>query len=221
MYRFLISVALAITLLAISVSTSLAQTPPPTPTPVPQDLALFGFPTVAVSQTVQPDQSVTLTTGGQSVTIPAGAYSVPVRFDFLTGDNAAWQRTLSETSDTIVASLAFRVANTATNNLIGRSSKPLVYKYEGPLITKKAEIYATSATTPPKLLELPAENNLIAGKTISRTFSGSGVGWFISVPNESNSEKPNIAITVAFGIAGALSMLVIGFFGSRMIRRKR
>lgn len=218
MSRFLISATLAITLFAIGISPSLAQTPPPTSTPPPQDLALFGFPTVAISQTVQPDQSVTLTTGGQSLTIPAGAYAVPVRFDFLTGDNAKWQKTLDDSSDTVVTNFAFRVTDIATNKLIGRSDKPLGYRYDGPLITKDAKIHATSATTPPKLLELPSENNLIAGKTISRSFSGSGVGWFISVPNESPGSSS--ALTLVIAIGGGLVLLVAGIVGARMLRRK-
>lgn len=217
MSRFLVSVTMAVALLAAGISYSFAQTP--TPTPAPQNLALYGFPTVVASQTIQPDQTVTITAGDQSVTIPAGAYAVPVRFDLLVGDNADWQKILNR-SDTVVATFAFRVTDLATNNLIGRATKPLTYRYDGPLITKDAKIYATSATTPPRLLELPSENNLIAGRTISRTFSGSGAGWFVTVPNESAPES-STAMTLLLAIGGGIVLLVAGMLGARMIKKRR
>lgn len=219
MSRFLVSIAFAASLLGVWTSFSYAQTPAPSPTAAPQDLALFGYPTVAASQTVQPDQSVTLTTGGQSVTIPAGAYSVPVRFDLLVGDNSTWQKTLEDSSDTVVATFAFRVTDVSNNKLIGRASKPLQYKYTSPLVTKDTEIYATSATTPPKLLELSAENNVIEGQTISRTFNGSGVGWFVTVPGESKSETSGL-MTIVVAIVGGLVLLIAGIIGARMIKKK-
>lgn len=220
MSRFLISIAFAASLLGVWTSSSYAQTPPPSPTAVPQDLALFGYPTVAASQTVQPDQSVTLTTGGQSVTIPVGAYSVPVRFDLLVGDNSTWQKTLEDSSDKVVATFAFRVTDISTNKLIGRASKPLQYKYTSPLVTKETGIYATSATTPPKLLALTPENNVIEGQTISRNFNGSGVGWFVTVPDESSSKESSGALTIVVAIVGGLVLLVVGIIVSRMIKKR-
>ncbi len=219
MVRFLISFILATAIFSILISSSMAQSPAPSPTSVPQDLALFGFPTVAASQTVQPNQSVTLTSGGQSVTIPVGAYSVPVRFDLLVSDNLEWQKTLEDSSDKVVATFAFRVRDAATNNLIGRASKPLQYRFTSPLVSKDTQIYATSATTPPRLRLMEPDGNVLEGQTISRTFNGSGVGWFVTVPDDSPKESSGM-LTVVVAIVGGLVLLIAGIIGARMFKKK-
>lgn len=221
MSRFLVSAVLAAIIFSVWTAPSTAQTPPPSPTPAPQDLAKFGFPIVAASQTIQPDQSVTLTSGGQSITIPAGAYLVPVKFDFLVGDNAEWQKILDSSSEKIVATFAFRVTDVATDRLIGRANtgKGVQYRYTSPLVTGDTRIYRTSATKPPIFEKMEAAGNTIEGQTVARTFNGSGVGWFVTVPDESPTESSGM-LTIVVAIVGGLVLLMAGIIGARLFRKK-
>ncbi len=156
---------------------------PPTATPAPApDLTQFGFPPVAAPRPVQPNESATITVGSQSVTITPGSFANPVRFDFLTGDNAFWQRQLNDPTRTAIATFAFRVTDLTTSQLVGRPNNPLQWSFTAPRLSTAATVYAVSATTPPTLATLPPPPVLFSGQTLSSGLPLTIRGWFVTVP---------------------------------------
>jgi hypothetical protein len=140
------------------------------------DFTMFGFPTVAASMDVTPDQAVTLTAGPQSVAIMAGTFDHPVTFDLLTGTPAAWQSQVS--GRTVRAAFAFRVTDKTTKAIVGMFKQPVLYTYSGTDAQSTDAILNTSATTPP-MITANATPITFDGK-VHHSFGGAGVGWLVA-----------------------------------------
>ncbi len=167
------------------------------------DMTKFGYPTVAKSMDLTPDQAATITAGARSVAIKAGTFDVPVTFDLLTADPSTWKDKVQ--GRTIHDAFAFRVTNTATKAIIGAFKQPVVYTYTDASATSTDAILNTTAANPPVIAPNPAPITFVAGK-VSHPFTGAGVGWLlVSAPTSSAATTTGGTTAVATGTGGATS----------------
>ncbi len=193
--------------------------PSPTPTPAPgPDLALFGYPTIGGTQTLVANAAGVVTAGPQSATIAANSYSVPVKFDLLVGDNANWQRLLNNPAETVIATFAYRVTNTANGQLIARGNTGALYKLTDPRVNANTSIYVTTAANPAGITKLAATGNTLDGTTISRSFGSNAVGWFVTIPAAQVPPTGDVMLSTTqllAMIAGGMALMAIGWFAIR------
>jgi len=86
------------------------------------DLTKFGY-KVAKSMDVNPDQTVTITDGDQSVLIKPGSFDNPVTFELLTGDPGTWKDAVKDR--TVRAAFAFRITDKPRRRSSGWRKFPL------------------------------------------------------------------------------------------------
>lgn len=174
-------VVLGISLLAVSNLTAVGAQGPP-------DMTKYGYPTVAQSMDLAPDQAATITAGNRSVAIKAGTFDVPVTFDLLTADPGTWKALVQDR--TIRDAFAFRVTDKATKAIIGTFKQPVVYTYTDASVTSTDAILNTTAANPQVITPNPAPITFAAGKA-SHPFTGAGVGWlFVSAPTTGAATTP-------------------------------
>lgn len=139
------------------------------------DFTKFGYPTVAKSMDLTPDQAATITAGDQSVAIKAGTFDGPVTFDLLTSDASAWKDQVKDR--TVRAAFAFRVTDKTTKAILGSFKQPVTYTYSGKDAQSSDAILNTSAATPPVITANPTPITF-DGK-VNHPFGGAGVGWLV------------------------------------------
>lgn len=153
----------------------------------PPDFTKFGYPTVAKSMDIAPDQMVTVTAGDQSVTIRPGTFDVPVTFDLLTSDPATWKDQVKDR--TVRAAFAFRVTDKNTKAIIGQFKQPVMYSYSGAGAQGSDAILNTSAATPPAIT--PNATPITFDGKVNHPFGGAGVGWLVvSAPSGTGTAAP-------------------------------
>lgn len=166
----------------------------------PPDMTKFGYPTVAKSMDLTPDQAATITAGERSVAIKAGTFDVPVTFDLLTADPNTWKDKVQ--GRTIHDAFAFRVTDKATKAIIGAFKQPVVYTYTDTDVTSTDAILNTTAANPPVITPNPAPITFAAGMA-SHPFTGAGVGWLlVSAPTSGAATTTGGTTAVATGTGG-------------------
>ncbi|MCA1670205.1 MAG: hypothetical protein LC793_23040 [Thermomicrobia bacterium] len=167
------------------------------------DMTKFGYPTVAKSMDLTPDQAATITAGDRSVAIKAGTFDVPVTFDLLTADPSTWKDKVQ--GRTIRDAFAFRVTDKATKAIIGTFKQPVVYTYTDASVTGTDAILNTTAATPPVIAPNPVPITFAAGKA-SHPFTGAGVGWLlVAAPTSGAATTTGGTTAAATGTGGATS----------------
>jgi len=167
------------------------------------DMTKFGYPTVAKSMDLTPNQAATITAGERSIAIKAGTFDVPVTFDLLTADPSTWKDKVQ--GRTIHDAFAFRVTDKATQAIIGTFKQPVVYTYTDTSVTSTDTILNTTAATPPVIAPNPVPITFAAGKA-SHPFTGAGVGWLlVSAPTSGAATTTGGTTAVATGTGGATS----------------
>lgn len=161
------------------------------------DFTKFGFPTVAKSMDISPDQAVTITAGDQSVAIKAGTFDGPVTFDLLTSEPSAWKDLVKDR--TVRAAFAFRVTDKATKAIIPTFKQPVAYSYSGKDAQSTDAILNVTAATPPAITANPAAITF-DGK-VNHPFGGAGVGWLV-VSAPTNAAAGTSAAPAATGTGG-------------------
>lgn len=167
----------------------------------PPDMSKYGYPTVAKSMDLAPDQAATITAGNRSVAIKAGTFDVPVTFDLLTADPSTWKSLVQ--GRTIRDAFAFRVTDKATKAIIGTFKQPVVYTYTDASVTSTDAILNTTAANPQVITPNPAPITFAAGAA-SHPFTGAGVGWLlVSAPASGAATTTSGTTAVATGTGGA------------------
>ena len=169
----------------------------------PPDFTKFGYPTVAKSMDITPDQAVTITADERSIAIKAGTFDAPVTFDLLTSDPNTWKGMVQ--GRTVRDAFAFRVTDKATKALVATFKQPVVYTYTDSDVQSTDTILNTSAANPPVITPNPAPITFAAGM-VSHSFGGAGVGWLLvsASPGAAGSAAPSGGTTaVATGTGGA------------------
>jgi len=139
------------------------------------DLTKFGY-KVAKSMDVNPDQTVTITDGDQSVLIKPGSFDNPVTFELLTGDPGTWKDAVKDR--TVRAAFAFRITDKTTKALVGMAKVPVVYSYSGKDAKADDAIFNTPPSSPPAAT-LNATPATFADGKVMHPFGGAGVGWLV------------------------------------------
>ena len=169
----------------------------------PPDFTKFGYPTVAKSMDITPDQAVTITADERSIAIKAGTFDAPVTFDLLTGDPNIWKGMVQ--GRTVRDAFAFRVTDKATKALVAAFKQPVVYTYTDSDVQSTDTILNTTAANPPVITPNATPITFAAG-TVSHSFGGAGVGWLLvsAAPNAAGAAAPSGGTTaVATGTGGA------------------
>ena len=170
------------------------------------DFTQYGFPTVISSQTVTATTAITLTAGPYTIVIPDNAFSTDVQFDVLTGDPSSFTAPSGEVP---VMAFAFKVTDTATNELIGSFDNPVMLIAQGPNIVAESKYY--NVATDGTLTENSTGLTVKAGM-LTHPIAGAGVGWAITSPqgNTGGLGTPEAASLAAAGgkkIGGTVSVL--------------
>jgi hypothetical protein len=162
------------------------------------DFTKFGYPTVAKSMDLNPDQAATITAGDQSVAIKAGTFDNPVTFDLLTSEPSAWKDLVKDR--TVRAAFAFRVTDKNTKALIAQFKQPVQYSYAGKDAAATDVILNTTAANPP-VITVNGTPPTFDGK-VNHAFGGAGVGWLVAsaVTNQA-AGSPAAAGTAPAGTA--------------------
>ncbi len=156
----------------------------------PPDFTKFGYPTVAKSMDVAPDQAAMITAGDQSVAIKAGTFDSPVTFDLLTSEPSAWKDLVKDR--TVRAAFAFRVTDKATKAIVGAFKQPVVYSYSGKDAQSTDAILNVTAASPATITPNPAP--ITFDSKVNHPFGGAGVGWLVvSAPTSGAASAPAAA----------------------------
>lgn len=170
------------------------------------DLTKFGY-KVAKSMDVNPDQTVTITDGDQSVLIKPGTFDNPVTFDLLTGDPGTWKDAVKDR--TVRAAFAFRITDKTTKALIAMAKIPVVYSYSGKDAKADDAIFNTPPASPPAAT-LNATPATFADGKVMHSFGGAGVGWLVvSAPTTGATGAAPVAATASTAAPAAATSLTI------------
>lgn len=179
----------------------------------PPDLSKFGYPTVAKSMDVAPDQAVTITADDRSIAIKAGTFDAPVTFDLLTADPKTWSDKAQ--GRTVRDAFAFRVTDKATKALVATFKQPVVYTYTDSDVKSTDAILNTTAANPP-VVTLNATPITFADGKVSHSFAGAGVGWLLvsAAPNAAaGTSAPAAAAPSAAAPSGGTTAAATGTGG--------
>jgi len=125
--------------------------------------------------------------GMATVTIPKGAFSVPVKFQVLASRNSAWDNKVSS-SQKVVANFAYRVIDTNNGKLVKQFQKPVTYSVNDPMITSDSIYWATTPKSNPKIINAN-KATMISNHTLSHPQPVATVGWIITTPRSDLSSN--------------------------------
>ncbi len=178
------------------------------------DFTQHGFPQVVASTTLAMGAAGSLSYGGMTVQIPAGAFDCAVKFELLQGPIATFQ---APAGQNVIADFAFRVIETATGRLIGTFQKPVTFTLQSSAVSHRSIYYNVSTSGMLTPNPVPAT---ISGTTLSHPIPVAMVGWAVTSPAASvaGATTPSTGIPVLpFAAAG---ILAIGG-GVLLLRRAR
>ena len=196
---------------AVTTPTSALPAPPAVP-----DFTQHGFPNVVARTTLAAGAAGSLSYGGMSVEIPAGAFSSPVQFDLLEGPTANLQKA-APAGQTVIADFAFKVVDQTTGALVGAFQKPVLFTLKSSAVSPKSVYYNV---TPAGTLAVNPVAATISGETLTHPIPVAMVGWAITAPAASvpGATSPTTGIPVLPFAAAGLA-LIVG--GSLLLRRAR
>lgn len=156
------------------------------------DLTKYGYPDVLATLFLVPGQSASITvpdqyaqgkaSGSMTISIPANAFSDPVRFELLAAPNSDWQSDVAPDL-VVVANFAYRVTDLATGQPVESFSAPLTYSVTDPMITADSVYWATTASSPIKLIDAN-KTSKISGDTLVHATPVASVGWIVTTPKQ-------------------------------------
>jgi len=167
-------------------------------------LSRYGYPYVVGTLDLQAGAGGTLTvpdqyTGGKpaagsaTITIPAGEFSVPVKFEVLAAANMNWDNKVAP-NQKVVANFAYRVINEDNGQLIEKFARPVTYTVQDPMITGHSVYWATTESSPPKIINANKATT-IAGHTLTHPQPVASVGWIITTPKKDLSSSTSVSMT--------------------------
>ena len=109
------------------------------------DWSTMGFSTVLGSMNLSPGQASTVTAGPYTFQVPAGAFTVPVRFEVLSQSPGAWTAKVPSGMKPVLA-FALKVTNQNTGQLIGSFDKIVPMTVKDPGLTAQSMYYNISAS---------------------------------------------------------------------------
>jgi len=156
----------------------------------PEGLMKYGYPHVLKVVNFKPGHAVSVKVpdaytmgkpyGYETISIPADAFTMPVKFEILAGTNSAWDKEVPSKLK-VVANFAYLVIDPATGAIVKKFNKPAMYSVTDSMITKDSIYWATTAANPPKLINANKASR-INGTTLSHATPVAAVGWIITTP---------------------------------------
>lgn len=156
----------------------------------PEGLMSYGYPHVLKVINFKPGHAVTVKVpdaytrgkpyGYETISLPANAFTMPVKFEVLAGSNQAWDKKVPSNLK-VVANFAYLVINPATGAIVKKFNKPAMYSVTDSMITKDSIYWATTQKSPPKLINANKASK-ITGHTLMHGTPVSFVGWIITTP---------------------------------------
>lgn len=156
-------------------SASAAQATPTTPA----GFAAYGFPTVSATLKFKPGLAATMTSGQLTVQIPANAFTEPVTFQLLEGDQSYWQRYVPA-GQKVITDFAFRVLD-SSGALVANFNKPVLVVLTNPQVSATTVYENATATKPPQVVENPVPSQ-IQDHVLKHSVSAAAVGWVVANP---------------------------------------
>ncbi len=195
--RILIAVGLLAALLIATVTgTAGAQQMGAAP-----DLGNFGYTGVVASEQLQPGQAATVGSGQIQAEVPADAFTGPVLFEILQGDNSTFQP-FAPAGETVAVNFAFRVTSLETGQLVGMFGAPVTAVVTDPSITQQSGYFNVKPTSPIQVEKNPVPPT-ISGNVLTHPNKGAPVGWVIL-----NPASGTLADTGGF--VSPMTMLLLG-----------
>jgi hypothetical protein len=191
-----------------------AVTSPTASLPMVPDFTQHGFPQVVASTSLAMGAAGSVSYGGMTVQIPAGAFNCAVKFELLQGPVSGFQ---APAGQNVIADFAFQVIDTATGRLIGKFQKPVTFTLQNNSVSPKSIYYNVSTSGMLTPNPVPAT---ISGTTLTHAIPVAMVGWVVTSPATSvaGATTPNTGIPLLpFAVAG---FLAIGG-GVLLLRRAR
>jgi hypothetical protein len=163
----------------------------------PEGLMKYGFTHVLKTINFKPGHAVTATVpdayfmgkpyGYATISIPADAFTMPVKFQILTGSNSYWDKYVASNLK-VVANFAYLVTDVSTGAVVTKFNKPAMYSVKDSMITKDSIYWAVTASRPPKIINANGATK-INGMGLMHPTSVSSVGWIITTPKSEISMK--------------------------------
>ncbi|HVA37218.1 MAG TPA: hypothetical protein VNJ51_06365 [Candidatus Dormibacteraeota bacterium] len=164
------------------------------------DLAQYGYRHVLATVHLQPGQTARITVpdaysagkamGYATITVPAGAFTVPVKFEVLAGSHQHWQA-LAPKGLVAIANFAYRVTDTATGQRIAAFHAAVTYSVRDAMVAKDSVYWATTATSPAKFLDA-SPHTAIDGDVLTHPQMTANVGWVITTPKADLMKSPSM-----------------------------
>lgn len=182
------------------------------------DFQKLGFPNVVAEKEITPGQASSITYGSVKIDIPADAFTAPVKFQVIEGANADFQAK-APANETVLMNFAFKVTDKATNELVAKFNKPVMFFYTDAKINANSKYYDTTVDGQMVVNKVPAK---IEGTTLSHPIAGAGVGWAVTSPAAAvkNATSPVTGIAAAPWMAGGFVM-IIGAAAVWFVARRR
>lgn len=144
------------------------------------DFQQHGFSTVVAKANIPAGQSATLTADGATITIPAGTFNVPVKFELLEGALSQFS-SKAPSGQVPLYDFAFKVMNQNNHKLIVNFQKPVIFSYTNPNVNQSSKYYDINAQGSYMLNPIPAK---ISGTTLKHGIKGAPVGWVVTAPSK-------------------------------------
>lgn len=81
----------------------------------------------------------------------------------------------------VIANFAYLITENSSGAIVKKFNKPIMYTLNDPMVTKNSVYWATTAHTPPKLINANKASR-IKSRTLSHPTPVSAVGWIITTP---------------------------------------
>jgi uncharacterized membrane protein YgcG len=142
------------------------------------DYALYGFPTVLASQTITPGVASSVSSGPYLITIPAGAFVTPVKFELLSGDASNFAADAPSGTSPELA-FAFRVTDLQSGQLIGSFNAPVTVDVKDSSITVDSSYYNVDTAG---TYTINPSDIVVSDGELTHSESSALVGWVVTTP---------------------------------------
>ena len=175
------------------------------------DFANFGYPKILASENITVGHAATLKSGDITINVPAGAFSDPVTFDLLGGQNTTFQPLVPK-NKVVVANFAFRVTDLTTKQLIAKFNAPVIAIITNNRINLSSQYLDTTPSSPITVVSNPVAPT-INGYTLKHGNLGAPVGWIVTSPYVTAAQVTTNTVSystpVGFYVAAFMVVLIL------------
>ncbi len=184
------------------------------------DLGNFGYTKVIASAQLQPGQAATVDGVQIRADVPANAFTGPVLFEILQGDNSTFQP-FAPPGQTVATNFAFRVTSLETGQLVGEFAAPVTAVVNDPSINQQSGYFNVMPTDPIQVQENPVPPT-ISGNVLTHPNKGAPVGWVILNPASGTlADTGGFVSPVTMLLLGSAALVSLGVVATGLLKRHR